>query len=260
MLAVRNVQRYFWLLLVLLAGFAVLGVYQYQKSKVFEAKTSFLFSELQMKTYGEMVDKLQDMIKYKSYGRLATALKLPENQAAAILDIKAENRHGSKLSEDISDSKTPFYIKVVAVNNQVFDTLQGALESYLNNNTYVQEMLARKARILQQNIAYGRRELAMLDSLKIAYTRSLDKPASSVYPSANAFNPVTLYEKGEKINQDLATMQAQLDDHRAVYTLDKFMVTEGPMQKSVWLFGLRYLIFFAVASIVLMFILSIFRK
>lgn len=260
MLAGRNVKRYFWLLLVLLAGFTVLGAYQYQKTKIFEAKASFLFSELQMKTYGEMVDKLQDMIKYKSYGRLATALKLPENQAVAILDIKAENRHGARLSEDISDKKIPFYIRVVASNNQVFDTLQGALENYLNNNTYVQEMLARSSRILEQNIAYGRRELAMLDSLKMAYTRSLDKPASSVYPSANAFNPVMLYEKGEKINMDLAKMQAQLDDRRAVHTLDKFMVTEGPMQKSIWFFGLRYLIFFSVASVVLMFILSIFRK
>ncbi len=259
LLAGRSIKRYYLLLILLLAGCAALGYYQYQNSKVFEAKASYVYIELQKKTYGEMIDKLQEMVLSGSQQRLAEALQLPKEQVAGIVALRAENLYGAKLSEDITEEKKIFYINVMATNSKVFDTLQYALEHYLNNNILVKETVARKRKILEQKVAYQESALAMLDSLKVAYTRSLDKPSASMYPSNSQFNPVQLYEKGEKMNQELADMKTLLDDYRAVQTQDKFMVTEEPEQKALS-FAVKYFGLYLIAAIALIFILSIFRK
>ncbi len=259
LLLLRSVKRYYLLLIVLLIGCAALGYKQYQQSHVFEARSSYVYVELQKKTYGEMVDKLQDMIKAGSYNRLAASLQLPVAQARDIVDLKAENIYGSRLSEDVTEEKKLFYINVVATNSTVFDTLQHALENYLNNNILVKETIDRKKKILQQKIAYQETELIMLDSLKAAYTKSLERPTGGIYPANAPFNPVLLYEKGEKINQDLADMKALLADYRAVQTQDKFLVTEEPDRKTRS-FVLRYTGLFLVLSLALVFILSMFKK
>lgn len=258
-IAIRSIRRYYPLLLVLLAVFAVLGYYRYKGSKVFEARASYVYVELQKKTYGEMIDKLQDMIKSGSYNRLAGSLQISGAQAKSIVALKAENIFGAKLSEDITEDKKQFYIHVTATNNTVFDTLQYALENYLNNNVLVKETIARKKKILQQRVTYLEGELVMLDSLKVAYTKSLDKPSAGVYPSNTQFNPVQLYEKGEKINQDLADMRTLLDDYRAVQTQDRFLVAEEPAEKAVST-AVKYFALYLIAVIALIFMLSIFKK
>jgi hypothetical protein len=256
----RYIRRYYLLLIILLGGFTYLAYKDFKDSKVFEAKASFVYIELQKKTYGEMLDKVQDMIKAKSYNRVAEALSISPEQARSIIFISAQNIYGSKLSEDITEKNKSFYVNVMATNSKVFDSLQYAIEHYLNNNVLVKELVDRTTKTLQQKIAYQKSELAMLDSLKVAYTRGLSQSTGSMYPASGQFNPVALYEKSEKIVHDLANMEAQVADYRAVQTQDRFMVTEQPVGKSAFSFAARYLALFVVSAIGLFFLLSIFRK
>jgi hypothetical protein len=256
----RNIRRYYLLMIPLLIIFAALGYKQYKDSKIFEAKASFVYIELQKKTYGEMLDKLQDMIEAKSYHRVAEALAIPTDEAKSIIAISAQNIYGSKLSEDITEKTRFFYVNVEATDSKVFDSLQYSVEHYLNNNVLVKELVARKTKMLQQKVAFQKSELAMLDSLKVAYTKSLSQSSGSAYPVANQFNPVTLYERGEKIIHDITSMQGLLDDYRAVQTQDRFLVTESPVGKSVITTAVKYFAFFLLSCIGLFFLLSIFRK
>lgn len=259
-LAWNNIRRYYLLMIPLLIVFAAIGYKQYKDSRVFEAKASFVYIELQKKTYGEMLDKLQDMITAGSYNKVAEALAIPIDEAKSIITISAQNIHGSKLSEDITEKTRFFYVNVEATDSKVFDSLQYSIEHYLNDNVLVKELVARKTKMLQQKVAYQKSELAMLDSLKVAYTKSLSQSSGSAYPVANQFNPVTLYERGEKIIHDITSMQGLLDDYRAVQTQDRFLVTESPIGKSVITTAVKYLAFFLLSCIGLFFLLSIFKK
>lgn len=259
-LAWQNIRRYYLLLIVLLAGFGFWAYREYKDSKIFEAKASFVYIELQKKIYGEMLDKVQDMIKAKSYNRVAEALGIPVDQARSIIAISAENIYGSKLSEDITEKNQTFYVNVMAGNSKVFDSLQYAIEHYLNNNVMVKELVGRRLKVMQQKIAYQKSELAMLDSLKTAYTKSVAQSSGSVYPAASQFDPVALYEKGEKILHDLTDMETLVEDYRAVQTQDRFLVTEQPVGKSILSFAARYFALFLVSAVALFFLLSIFRK
>lgn len=253
-------KRYWLLVFILLAGFSGLGYYKYKESRVFEAKASFVYEELQKKTYGEMLEKLDYMVQSGSYGKVADALSLSREQARSILAIEAQNMYGAKLSEDITETQKLFYVNVVATKGQIFDSLPYALEHYLNNNVRAKELVDKHTKILQQKIAHTKEDLIRLDSLKVAYNHSLDKPSSALYPSGSPFNPVLIYDKGEKMLHDLTTMQALLDDYRIVRTQDKFMVTEMPYGKSAMTFAIKYFAFFLASCIALFFLLSIFRK
>lgn len=256
----KNVRQYYLWIVFLLVGFTALGYYQYKNSKSFEAKASFVYIELQKKTYGEMLDKLQDMIKAGSYNKVAQALAIPVNQARSITNISAQNIYGSRLSEDITEKNNLFYVSVAAGDNHLFDSLQYAIEHYLNNNVLVQELLARRSKALQQKIAYLKSELVMLDSLKGACINNLNQSSGSAYPAASQIDLVPLYEKGEKVLHDITDMEALLNDSRAVQTQDRFLVTEEPTGKSALSFALKYAALFLVSCIGLFFLLSIFKK
>jgi len=253
-------KKYFVLVVILLIGFSALGYYKYKESRVFEAKASFVYQELQKKTYGEMLDKLDYMIQSGSYAKVAAALSLSPELARSILAINAENIYGAKLSEDITETRKLFYVNVVAAKGQVFDSLQYAIEHYLNNNVMVKELVSKQTRILLEKIAHTKQDLVRLDSLKIAYNHSLDKPSSALYPSGSPFNPVLIYEKGEKMLHDITAMQALVDDYRVVRTQDRFMVTEMPYGKSAITFAVKYFAFFLASCFALFFLLSIFKK
>lgn len=259
-LAISYTKKYLILIAVLLVAFAILGYYKYKESRVFEAKASFVYQELQKKTYGEMLDKLDYMIQSGSYNKVANALSLTPEQARSILAINAENIYGAKLSEDITESKKLFYVSVVSTQGQIFDSLQYTIERYLNSNVMVKELVGKQTKILLQKIAHTKEDLIRLDSLKVAYNHSLGKPASALYPSGSPFNPVLIYEKGEKMLHDITAMQALVDDYRVVRTQDKFMVTEMPYGKSGLTFGIKYFAFFLASCIALFFLLSIFKK
>lgn len=259
-IALRYTKRYFVFVVILFAVFAALGYSQFKDSKVFEAKASFIYTELQKKTYGEMLDKLQDMIKAKSYNRVAAALSIPVEEARSINTISAQNIYGSKLSEDVTEKDKLFYVEVSASNSKVFDSLQYSIEYYLNHNVLVTELINKRTNMLRQKIAYLKTEMVMIDSLKSAYTKSLSQSSGSVYPAASSLNPVPIYEKSEKILHDITSMEGLVSDNRAVQMQDRFLITEEPEGKSVLSFVVKYFALFLVSCIGLFFLLSIFKK
>jgi hypothetical protein len=256
----RSIRRYAIVYLLLLAGFLAFGYYQYKAQKSFTAKASYIYSELPKKIYGEMMDKLQDMVKSGSYNQVARSLNMPPGQVRAINDISAQNIYGSRLSEDVTEDNKTFYITVSADNNTVFDTLQPAIENYLNSNVLAVQTMTRKRTILEQKIAYLKTELVLLDSLKKAYTQSLSKSSAVVSATTNPFNPVELYEKSEKINHDIADMESLLVNYKAVQVQDSFLVRESPYQKSLPSYLVKYGVYFLITSLLLIFIQSIFKK
>lgn len=259
-LALAALRRYYLAAILLLAVAGFLGFREYRNSKSFEAKASFVYIELQKKTYGEMLDKLQDMIKAGSGNRVAEALGISPERARHIISLHADNIYGSKLSEDITEKNQLFYVTVTASEGSLYDSLHYAIERYLNNNVMVGEIVARRKKMLVQQIAYLKNDLAMLDSLKAAYTRNLNHASGTVFPAAGNADLVPLYEKGQKIVHDISDMESLLGDYRAVQTQDRFMVTEAPVGKPAVAIAAKYLALWVLACAALFFLLSIFRK
>lgn len=258
--AIQSFKRFYLVFFILLVAAMALGYYQYISQKSFTATSSYVYNELTKKTYGEMIDKLQEMVLSSSYHQLAAELQLPLQRAEKIVGIQATNLYGSKLSEDITERNKSFYITVEATDKTLFDKLQPVLESYLNNNLLAAQMVKRKVYKMEQRLAYLQAEQAMLDSLKMAYTKSLEKSSSSVSANANPFNPVELFDKSGKINQEIVDINGMLRDQRAVITADKFVVKEHTFEKTLPSFLLKYFLLFVAAGILFLVCIFIFKK
>jgi hypothetical protein len=258
--AVVLLRRYLVLILLLAIGFTAWGFYQYKYLRSYTSRASFTYIESQKKFYGEMADKLQDMIKTGSYKQVAKSLNIPLSQTYGIIAINAVNMQGAKLSEDITEHNKFFYVDVTATNSNIFDTLQTALEYYFNNNISIKQRMTGNRERIEHNIAYLKQELVKLDSLKVAYTNSLSKPNTSVAIGSNTFNPTDVYVKSEKISNDIGDLEILLkNNYKAVQLQDGFMVSQSP-NESLFAIAAKCFVYFVVVSFGMIFVISIFRK
>jgi len=253
-------RKYVLLLLITALGFAALAFYQYKNQRFYKARSSYIYIESQKRVYGEMMDNLQEMIKTHSYEQVAKSLNISLPLAQTIIELSAVNGQDAKLSEDVTENFRTFYIDASTTSRTTFDSLQTALDYYLNSNPFIARKMAANRAKIEQTIAYDKLELAKLDSLKAAYTNSLGKPNTTVSVSASPFNPTEIYEKSEKLSGDISSLEGVLNDnYKAVQLQGGFMVSNKPSQGLMGILG-KNAVYFLVVSFVLVFILSIFKK
>lgn len=223
----KNLVAAVSLLLVITGYYA----FKYHKQTAcYEAKASFVYHELHKKTFGEMIDKMAGLISKGDYKTVAGHLGITEQLAAGILDLRAVNLFGSKLSEDITTEKTPFYIIATTRSKSVLDSLNHAIPHYLNNNTYLVSKNKRKNDIIAQEIERNLTELAMLDSLKQKLPEILMADNGS---SRSGIDPVTLFQQTISINKDNLEKADVLKNFKSVELLDSFVAGKHPERNSI---------------------------
>jgi len=262
----ENIKRWFsiqikhnWLAILLVAvlitGWQIYRIRTY--IPFYESRASFVYQELHKKTYGEMIDQLNQLVQERSYTTVATSLNIPEKQAQQILSVEALNLYGSKLSEDITTDKSPFYIRVKVSDKSAFDSLSSKVSLYLNSNPYYVAMLKRKQVSLKTEIDQLNHELQLLDSIKYQYIRSNGAIRAA---STEPFNPVFLFDKSIDISKAIAEKQTALDRTQSVELLNDFMVAQNPVYPDKKIILLKSVLLFAVITLAIMFLSSILKK
>jgi hypothetical protein len=258
----RAIKSNFIILLALFILIMGYGFYRYvTRQALFQGTASYVYTVLHKKVYGEMTDKLEQAIQSGSYSLASEKLDIPIAQLRSVCHIAAKNIYGSKLSEDITDEKVPFYISITATNDSIFAKLQPAIENYFNNNPLALQRTQQQKIALQQKITYTELQLKWMDSLKAAYTESLNNPDVQHYGVlGQGFNPVDLYQKSEEMNAQLANMKGELQDIKSVKLLNGFMVGDKPQKISSVKFLLPYFMVFMICSFLTLISISIFKK
>jgi hypothetical protein len=254
----KGFKRYWLTMTVLLVLITAGGLlYFFKAEKKFEGKASYEYTSLKRKLYGEAIDNVNALIQTRSYQQLHHSLPLSINQLKHLREIKATNNFGSLLSDDMTENDSRiFYISVKSTDHAIFDSLAILLENYLNNIVAVRELQLQRAEKFKRAITYREKELIALDSLMHAYTNSLGSTTQSVYPvQKGEINTQALFEKGEKITEEIADMQHFLQDPRAVKLQEPFLVSQVLVQRSVVKVTLVVIIMYLVISGLLLFIL-----
>lgn len=248
-----------WLTILLVALLLTGGqVYRIRTYVPFyESKASFVYTELHKKTYGEMIDQLNQQVQSRSYNTVAGTLHIPVEQAQHILSIEALNMYGSTLSEDITTDKSPFYIRVKVSDKNAFKELSSKIGLYLNSNPYYMAMLQRKQTSLKTEIDQLSHELRLLDSIKYQYIRSNGATGPA---GTEPFNPVLLFDKSIDIAKAITEKQSALNRTQSVELLNDFMVAQSPVYINKKTALLQSILLFAIATLALLLLSSIFRK
>lgn len=251
-----------WLVILLLAivlfGWQAYRVKTYQP--FFTSQASFIYQDLHKKTYGEMTDQLNRMIGTQAYKPLAKALNITESQASQMISVEALNMYGSKLSEDITTEKSPFYIRVNTLDKKAFDSLAQKICDYFNRNPYYAATVKRKQIRLAEEIDQLKHELLLLDSIKYQYIRSNGAIRSSATLHSEAFNPVLLFDKSIDISRSITEKKADLNDVQSVELLNDFSVSEHPVSIDKKAILVKSALIFITATFAILCLSSIFKK
>lgn len=257
----KGFLSYWYILLIGVIGGGMFGYLQFQKkTPYFEVQASFTFNELHKKIYGEMTDKLQQLVSTHSNKTLSELLKLKEQEAMNILDIQALTVSGTPLSEDLSIGKLPFYIKVKLKDRNVAAPLLISLENYYNNNPQAKTIIENSTLQMKSRITYLNSELQKLDSLKRAYQFYLMQQPLNSNTTVNTFNPIELYKESEKLFNIKSDLESAITNFKAVKILDQFVVNDTPIQPILSKDLIKYMGIGLMFSAVLCLLLMVFKK
>lgn len=230
--------------------------YKHQQA-LYVSKAAFVYKELHKKTYGEMVDQLTTWIQEGNNTAVATALSILPEQAQNIKAIEALNMHGSKLSEDITSEKSPFYIVVKVANKKGFDSLAYKIEPYLNSNPlYITQKNVRKY-TLTSEIKTLQHEYQLLDDVKHALLNNQLQIAAS---KNDALPIAELFQQSIEISKAITEKQAALQSEKAVEILHNFNWSAQPQKKSIMAVTKKGIAIYIIVSLIILLLSSIFRN
>jgi len=213
---------------------AGLGVTLFFTSKpIYISTLTLTSSTLNNDFCSELINELQLFIEDDTPELLAKKLKIGMGTAKEIRKIEFDN-FNEKLNKKYKEEDTvvlglPFKIKVFALNNSIFDTLQTAFVNYLENNDYA---LKRKE-IRKQNIQLLRKKLndqiIELDSLKnVVATNLLPRGNISGFVFGQPLDPINVYKEAIALFQndlDLNTQYILIDN---IQIINPFSIRNKP--------------------------------
>lgn len=257
-----NALKGYWFILlmgiVLGSGFAW---YKYGNAKpYYEGKATLTFSVFTKKIFGEMIDKLRSLSRSGSYKTLSEKLGISEAEARKIIDIEGLNIAGSPLSDDITESKQPFYIRVKLKDRQIADTLLVRVESYLNNNPQVKSQMANNLVKMKEKLAFINEQIRKLDTLKADYKFYLAQQSVNSGAVINTFNPVDLFTASEKLFTTKTDLEWGVLNYKVVRILDPFIINDFPVLPSLPGLLVKYAGLGLVITIILSLLLYTFKK
>lgn len=181
----------------------------------------------------DIVNNLQLIIKDNSSALLAHELKISVASAAAVKSLEFDN-YDESVKKIYKDKDTvvlgrPFRVIAEAFNNTVFDTLQKALVSYMENNEYA---LKRKA-IKTENIKLMKekigQQLDQLDSLKFVVTSNLvPRGNQSGFVFGQPIDPINVYKEEIELFRDDLELKRDLTLIDNIQVIQDFLPRDKP--------------------------------
>jgi hypothetical protein len=159
-------QRHFKLTVLSMGGFAVLMTgLLYLEAQQYQVTTTFVYTELHPKIFGDMADKLNATIKTESTQRVAELLHLSVEDAGKIKGVVVSDNRGKPLSNNYSTRKEPMLVTIKLAAPLPEDSLRQAISQYFNDNPFTADRLELKKRQLNEELAYIDVKLQTIDSI-----------------------------------------------------------------------------------------------
>lgn len=187
----------------------------------------------------DMVENLSEIVKDGTPELLAKRLNIEISAAKEITKIEFSN-FNEKLSKMYEDRDTvvlgiPFKIIIYSYNNTVFETIEPALVSYLENNKYA---LKRKE-IRKQNIESLRsklnNELIQLDTLKKNISANImPRGTATGFVFGQPIDPINIYKAGIDMFQNDLDLREELQLIDGIQVVDSFSPRDKPDSPKLW--------------------------
>lgn len=232
-----NTVSFFWRVLwkhwllsfSLIAIFTALQVFSlYQASKSYEMTSTFVYGDLHPKIFGDMVAKVNILINNQEHEQVANLLNLKPSQVRSINSIKVADSRGKSLESNFTMHKEPMIITVKMQKPIPGDSLQLAINHYLNSNPFSAKRLEMKKRLLQEELEFINTKQVTIDSV---LKRLYETPASTAKESgavtienSEGKNAYELLRFSRELVQRKTDIENSLVQVENVFAIDNFIV------------------------------------
>lgn len=246
-----------YIILLALALGCVFGFYKYSKSAYQYKGTMLLrFNTLSPRTYGEILDQLNQLAATGSVQQLSDALKISSATASKIISIDSRTLYNQILSDTNSQVRDRVFKLTLTMQQEQSsaDSLEQAFLQYLNSLPFVSASRQKEMQIQTDKLNYVTKELRKMDSSNLllssvqAYTRN---PQST--------NPTGFYI--QYLLQEKENAQRQLAfEATAVAKVEGFRFVRVPGEFSAFKTVMKFAIVGLLLGILVAFLVHIRRN
>ena len=219
-----------YLIAGVILGIAFTLVHYYNRADVYTADMVVVHNKLSKRTYGQVIQQLDMLVRNGEQSKFASTLNLPEEIASKIYRVEAFNTSNQPLLSDTSEKNyQTFRISLRLSGAVATDTVSQAFIAYFSNLPYLKKLNDVERQYLRDRLTLVERDLAHLDTLKANFNRFLgsSRIASSVYSSA--INPAEIYEQTiELIKQREGASRFLAAEENPIQILDSFKLVKLP--------------------------------
>lgn len=218
-------KRWVLILFFCLSGVGMGVGFFFNSSPVYNSTLILSSNVLSNDFCADIINTLDLIISDKTPALLARKLKISISSAKAIKKLEFDN-YDEKLKTIYKDKDTivlgrPFRVIASTYNNTVFDTLQKALVSYLENNEYALKRKAIKSDNLNLMQSKIKNQLDQLDSLKSVVTSNLTpRGTQSGFVFGQPIDPINVYK------QEIELFKSDLDLKKDLILIDNIQVIQ----------------------------------
>lgn len=243
------VSRIYLFLFILALGLGI-GYALYATAKpYYTSSMTLMLANIRNDFIEDQLNKLSTIIGEGNYVVVADRLDIAESTAKQIKEMKFSNLDQDRIAEDSVLTGSPFRIELSLYDSRLFDSLEPALTSYLENNRYFSKQKLIKQRQVERMINKLQNEITSIDSIKTTVGAPRGPVNGFVYgepldPTGLYRESIALYKEQVELEADLAN----LDNVEIVTGFVPKIIPSGPSLKKHLL--ISFLISFALGIVV----------
>jgi hypothetical protein len=213
-------RRRFWLLACgIVAGACAGWLYHAAFGQKYKVAMIVEYRVLDKVVYRDIFNELNRMVHYGSKERIASELGVPQPLVENINKIGTLDLNGQFLTAKPAMAPPIFQIVAELRSSEGVDSLGRALVRYVNSLPYLQAEIAGQLAIRQEQLAFVRKEMGNIDSLK----------------KENIFDPASVYRH----SYSLDSLQAQIRKYlihgdKALSPITEFKASDRPQSAPAW--------------------------
>lgn len=223
-------------MLLVLGIFALglgVGYLTYSLTKpYYSSSMTLMLANIRNEFIEDQLNKLSIMIGEGNYEAVAERLDISEASAQQIKEMKFSNLDQDRVEEDSILTGSPFRIELTLYNRELFDSMEPALTSYLENNRYFAKQKRIKQRQVESMISKLKGEISSIDSMKTNVGSPRGPVNGFVY--GQPIDPTNLYKESILMYKEQVELEAGLENLDNVEIVTGFvpkLLPTGPRLK-----------------------------
>ncbi len=223
--------KYWKLSFGLMLLFALLQIGRlYGEAQEFEMTSTFVYGDLHPKVFGDMIAKINTLIVNQETEQVSQLLALKSSQVDKIKSIRVADSRGKSLVDNYTMNKEPMIITVKMGAPIPGDSLQTAINTYLNSNPFSAKRLDMKKRLLSEELSFINNKQATIDSVlkrlyEVPQTQATKPDLGAInIENSEGKNAYDLLRFSRELVQRKSDIENSLVQVENVFAIDNFIV------------------------------------